>query len=397
MLSYQIREYYGFALKELDKLEKSIGILFEYETRYQNVSSNAITEMFGIKENLETLEQKMKITDKNARAKAAEINNCLVSLKITDSPCISLVNAFNSLNDDLVSKFNFYQASGDFSIYKNNMRKYRKDNDITDVNSDYLIERIDPLFESYQNYIRSQRDREKAVLFMQQFFNFKECFEAVKNTYRDALNMYGAEIEDIDEQDGCSVMELQLLKVELSFEEFVMCLSSMQKIYSELCHVVRIGGGAVPLRIVRIESGSLLAKVCGDKNVLEAAALLLEKTIAVCFGKFLRSGKPQTKSELKKKIQEDLNLGDELSKLGFNMSSTDDKTVKAFQIVLDEALRIASLAPKYKLNGQMLECHDYNSLKYLDVNRTKSITTNETGEEELSEPPLPSGVFKPKS
>jgi len=395
MLSYQIREYYEYALSELKKLEKSISILFEYENRYQNVSSNAITEMFDIKKNLETLEEKLKLPDKQGKwgnsVKSAEVNACLVSLRITDSPCISLVNAFNKLNDDLISKFNFYQASGDFSIYKNNIKKYKEDNGIVDFNSDYLVERIDPLFESYQNYIRSQRSREKAVMFMQQFFNFKECFDAVKNTYRDALRMFGTGNNDmeLEGQDNCAVMEVQLLKVELSFEEFVLCLSSLQKIYSELCHIVRYKNNTEPLKIVRIESGSLLTKVYGDKNALEATALLLEKTVMLCFTKFTRSGKSQTKSELKKKIQEDLNLGDELSKLGFNLTSTDDKVVKAFQVILDEALRLASAAPKYKINGKMLECHDYNSQNYLDVNRTKFITTREDSsdlEAEISAP-----------
>jgi len=351
MLSYQIREYYEFALNELEEFEKSIRMLLEYEVTYREISLNTLTKILAL-----------------ARK---GINGDSASYTVKDA---ELINVFNSLNIELVSKFNIMPAFVGYADYKRKVMVYKSDNNIVDSDTDNLFEQIESLFESYQSYIQSQNDRAKAVVFMQQLITFRAYYYAVKTFYINAVDMFKSSLVEDDSQENCAVMEIQLLEVSFTFEEFVKHLSSIQKIYTELNQVMHTEGAVNSLEIVKIESGSLLARVLGDNNVLEAIGLLLTKTINLCFTKFTKGGQLQTNSEVRQQILDDLELRDELTKRGFDLSSSDEHITKAFNLVTKETLRLASATPRFKINGEVLACRDFDSQKYIEENKTKLLT-----------------------
>ena len=177
-----------------------------------------------------------------------------------------------------------------------------------------------------------------------------------------------------DIQEGYSVIEIQLLKVELTFDEFTFCLERIRRIYSELSQVMHVEGSYTPLKVVKIESGSLHAILSGIGNVVETFGLLFEKIVYLCFEKFTRTGQIHTQREVQELVKGDLALRDELAKRGLDTESADEHIVKSFTIVTKETLRLAGTAPKFKINGKVLEYNEFENQKYLEANKLKLLT-----------------------
>ena len=356
MLSYQIREYYEFALKELEKFEKHMEVLFEYEAKYNEISHKTLT---------------LILADAQQSSSSQSSGHPIYHYSVSDG---KLVDVFNKYNISLSSDFDLLTTFSEFATYKAEINKYKFENDIYTSEVDNLLKQINILFQSYQDYIRSQNDRAEAVKFMQNLIAFRNYFDATKNFYHQTINMLNS-ITDVEPGDDCSVMEIQLLAVKFTFEEFTSYLNCIQKIYSELNRAIYLNEDrkASPLEIIKIESGSLLSKFLGDNNILEALGLLLTKTINLCFQKFTKSGQLQTLSDVRKQLFDDLDLRDRLLSLGLDVSSTDENILVAYERILHETLRLASSTSKFKINGEIIKCNDFNDLNYLEARKIKLI------------------------
>lgn len=89
------------------------------------------------------------------------------------------------------------------------------------------------------------------------------------------------------------------------------------------------------LKIVKIESGSLLSIILGDKNIIEAIGLLLNKTINLIFNKYTQEGKIYRQNELARTLKETVELGEELKKVEYDISSSEENIEKTFANLLE--------------------------------------------------------------
>ena len=118
MLSYQIREYFEFLSKELILLEESMNVLFEYEKKYQQISSSALSQIFFFQP-----------TQTSTHGKYSYI--------LSDG---NIVKNFVDSNSGLINKFDLLQSFGKFTNFKTNVTTYEKTNDIDDSYTADLIE-----------------------------------------------------------------------------------------------------------------------------------------------------------------------------------------------------------------------------------------------------------------
>jgi len=151
------------------------------------------------------------------------------------------MDTFDEIINNLRADFDLLKAIGDFSTFKSTISRYRSDNSIVDPNTDKLIADLDTLFASYINFIRGENNRENAVVFMRELLAFRGYYDTQKDNCRNAMKMFNSVVLEDTMQPNCSIMEIQLLKVKLTFEEFTLYLGSIQKIYSELSHIRRGG------------------------------------------------------------------------------------------------------------------------------------------------------------
>jgi hypothetical protein len=77
----------------------------------------------------------------------------------------------------------------------------------------------------------------------------------------------------------------------MEFGEFVTRLAAIQSLYSQLCTLFSVSESEFPLRISKIESGSLWAKLFGESRVVGMMAALLEQTAGWMYRNFTAEGR----------------------------------------------------------------------------------------------------------
>ncbi|MCL2108714.1 MAG: hypothetical protein FWH20_05150 [Oscillospiraceae bacterium] len=361
MLSYQIREYYEFASKELSEFEKSIEVLLNYEQDYQKIALNTLTEILAL----------ARVTKEPNSAKYRYVLNNG-----------ELINIFNSINDNFTSAFEFGNAFEKIAIYKNNIKIYKQKNGISNTETDKLFAHIDELLKNFQEYSRSKYKNSKAVILMQNLFNFRGYLEATKSFYSNIINMFNSGVdEDIDHEDG-SVFEIQLLDVEFTFEEFVSHLGSIQKIYNELGGIIYQNTATPPLKIVKIESGSLLAKILGDKNILDTINLFLKKTINLIFSR-TREGKITTHSKIRDELLKDVEIIGILTDSGYETDELKEIILNSFILSAKELEKICASTSSFKINNEVIKYSDspIDNKKYLETGKIKQLPDNSDSHE----------------
>lgn len=346
MLSYEVLEYYKFVLDKLDEFEPSIEFLLHWERKYNEMAKDVLTKI---------LSTKLKNSDSNGNAHYI----------IKDG---ELISKFTALMKDFKSTFDFFGAFSKYGKMKQDIINYKNEYLIKkDYIEDFFSE-IDNIFDLYQGFIQSDDQKEKAIIFGQGVINFKGTFDTCKSTYKNLINLSTNLFEDI-EGNKEKIIEIQLLNVEYDLEQFTSNLESINNIYCQIGNMVykeKTNIGYEKLKIVKIESGSLLSIILGDKNIIEAIGILLNKTINLVFNKYTREGKIYRQNELARTLKETAELGEQLKSLGYDISSSQEDIEKTFAIVTKEMLKIATSSPKIKIDQEIHKMDDYSSTKFLE-------------------------------
>lgn len=100
--------------------------------------------------------------------------------------------------------------------------------------------------------------------------------------------------ESVGSYDVPSSSEAQLalwLPAHLDLADFARRLLALQSIYSEMCMLLSVSEGDHPLRISKIESGSLWAKVFGESRVVGMMASFIEQSALWMYRTYTNEGK----------------------------------------------------------------------------------------------------------
>ena len=347
MLSYQILEYYKFVLTRLNEFEGNIDLLLNWKNEYDTMAKETLTKI---------------LSTKTANSDSSGNTHYIVK----DG---GLIGNFTTLMKNFKSEFDFFGAFSSYGKMKQDIVNYKIENSIKSDYIEIFFKEIDNIFELYQNFIQSDDKKEDAILFGQGVIKFKGIYETCKSTYKNLIDLSLNNMNDVNEENNNETLEIQLLNVDFTLEQFTKNLESLNRMYCEIGNIIykeNTNMGYEQLKIVKIESGSLLSIIFGDKNIIEALGLLLNKTINLVFDKFTREGKIYRQNELTRTLKETVELGEELNNLGYDISSSKEDVEKTFAIVTKEMLNIASSSPKIKVNEKIYKIDDYNSPKFLE-------------------------------
>lgn len=248
------------------------------------------------------------------------------------------------------------------------------DESITD-----LLMHLEELANLYQNVIRSNDSKEDIVVF---FDRMQECTAE----YTSVIKSLKCHIEtitsnyDIDKVASENCMELQLLDVEYSVGEFGSLLTNIDNAYSSISSIFGTKVLYKSLKIVKIESGSLLSKILGDENILEVIALMLRRLSDYLHQTYTRGGKLELNSNIMKEISNDVEIIAKLEKAGIKVTKAKRNVEDALNAATKELYGIASNAPKIKINNEQINIID--TTIYLDY-KTKLLENNTTDEKEM--------------
>ncbi len=114
-----------------------------------------------------------------------------------------------------------------------------------------------------------------------------------------------------------------------SYADLVEKLIAFGTIYDELCQLLSVSQVDFPLRIVRIESGSLWIKVFGETRVIQLVTSIVESSIGFLHRKFTDEGKIASIPRKIESLNAVIQLTEKLAAMGVNTNDVEENLRKS--------------------------------------------------------------------
>lgn len=351
------------------------------------LSINAIEYYTEIRNNLLTIKDEMQYVYENNLSEQSQniISNILKSAKNSSAGKVTyiverptgakgLTEEYNKRYISFKKGFNIVSFSSKLGIINNNINKTFEKFNYKSIDIIELIESLNKLANLYQNIIQNNDDKTEIV----QFFTFapiitSQYLTAIQNM-EDFINILSnGEVEE--KVENSRKLEIQLLDVNYTVGEFGAILEYLDKAYSSLAGIIP-SENIERLRIVKIESGSLLSIVLGNDNIIEVLGYILKKIVDFVYHRFTTEGKLELNSQIMQEISKDAELIKKLEDIGINPTKGINNLEGAFNVATKSLYEIVSKSPRIKVNGEEMQVKD--AQKYIEYSHKYLISTTET-------------------
>ena len=358
MLAFNSIKYYSILSNQLERLEEYITFINE---------NNPINEKQTILK---------KFLKSNVGTGNASTFSYIIDRNSTNAP--------ESLIKSYMEKFKSFKVGFDFMSFYGLIREIEvvyKDTNIDysykDENYGNLIIHLNNLSKLYQNVFQSD-DKDDIVLFFDEAD--KVCFEYY--SVRNGLLNFIKSLENsiyIKMEEKNKVLELQLLDINIGLNEFGETLLLLESSYNAIKMLTK-RSDIDNLKIVKIESGSLLAMLLGDENIIQLLNQII-KTVAVeMYQKFTTNGKLQKETKIMEMISSSADVIQKLDDMGINTGKSKSDIKDCLNTTTNNIYKIISKNGKIKLNDELLSIGNNDKLieyKTLYLDSDKSHIDNE--------------------
>ncbi len=188
-------------------------------------------------------------------------------------------------------------------------------------------------------------------------------FNIISKYIKDSENKFE---ESEDEQ----VMELQLYNSSEKFADFTSGINDIKEMYEVFGEKLGISTSVHSLKIVKIESGSLFAKICGDKSVIGCISYFLKKITDLMFNKFTYEGKIYRAKQLLELLEDDLEYIEKCKELGLDTNFAEVENQKAHLMLVKSVQKIAAKNTKIRIDDETKSIDKQLEQKFLDSTQT---------------------------
>jgi len=115
---------------------------------------------------------------------------------------------------------------------KSSLDNFMAKNNIFDSQIDALFDNLSNVFGEYDNYSRDSTDQERRINFSESISDFVLKFYEFKDSYTNNVNLLTSNHQEIFAETD--TLDIQLLDVDLSLEDFWSKLKSISIIYEQL-------------------------------------------------------------------------------------------------------------------------------------------------------------------
>jgi len=157
-----------------------------------------------------------------------------------------------------------------------------------------------------------------------------------------------------------------VLSSSMTVSEFRIKLEAMEKIYSELLELTDLSLIDYPLKIVKIESGSLFAKVMGNKRVIGLMVNFISSSITYLYRNYTNEGQLRELPRKYKAIEEAINFKECMEKAGYNTEGLDEQIHKSALEVSKQLTQLISNESEIVMNDEI----------YLGTEKDKKLIEN---------------------
>lgn len=203
------------------------------------------------------------------------------------------------------------------------------------------------------------------------------------SNFFEALAFYRDTVErPIPAELGASMSLVLETGPELSV--FILKLTALQELYSELCLLGNVSEAQNPLQIRKIESGSIFAKVFGEPRVIAGLVSLIETTIGYLHRTFTTEGKIASVPRRLEVLETTIQISKKLEEAGIDTSEMKEHLRKSGVVIAKSLSTLLEDQPKIRLNGRSITVGAKLEAILLEQHKTLQLTH----EDERIEPTL---------
>lgn len=228
---------------------------------------------------------------------------------------------------------------------------------------DEIENKLNSFSHSYEIYIDSYSPQSAGSMMLE-----ARVLASLLDGFKKGLCFYLENIESsiTDLENG---RELSIvLQSTMTLSEFILKLQSIEKIYNELCMLFNVSTAEFPIQILKIESGSLWAKVFGDSKVIALLTNVIESGASFIYRNFTTEGKLSAIPKKIETIESILKLSEKLKKQGVDVGEITDDLKKSSVIVAKELNKLLSGQPEIVINSTKLSIGDEVQKKLIESN-----------------------------
>lgn len=212
-----------------------------------------------------------------------------------------------------------------------------------------FLEILDEFAETYDSYVAQQIGSNALPLLLiarrltQAFASFHGLLKYILKNSSCILNLREDEAE----------FSLVLANV-TDIQNFSEKLAALNALYLEICYLLGVSVPSHPLRIGKIESGSLWTKLFGDTRAVGLMISLIEGGIHFFHRNYTKEGKIAAIPKKLESLNEMLDFSNRLKESGCDVAEIQEKIAKGAAIITDNLNTLLSDQPVVELNGQTL-------------------------------------------
>jgi hypothetical protein len=212
-----------------------------------------------------------------------------------------------------------------------------------------LLEKLDHFIYSYGKYIKGYVEGDAVMTLI----SAKNLYTSL-DLFRKTLIMLRGNLENNmpTRIEGQEILSL-LLYSKMTFSELNEKLSSLNSIYDELCNLFSISTNQYPLEIIKVESGSLWAKVFGESKVISLMTDLIERYVYYFYRNFTQEGKIKGIPKKIDVIESILQLEHHLREAGIETDEMRDNIQKSSILISQRLNDLLSDEMIVNLNGEL--------------------------------------------
>jgi len=174
------------------------------------------------------------------------------------------------------------------------------------------------------------------------------------------------------------VFKLHIYDEHLNPEYFALNIQAISESYEIMCKMYDVSLKDHPLKVLKIESGSLFAKFLGYIPVLDSLSLFMKKTVELIFNKFTFEGKVLRTKQVLDLIEKHADIIEKYSELGIDLA---DENIQKYNYQLVKSIgKLVVQTTKVKINDEELSLEGHYKQKYLDESQKLLITDSEIQE-----------------
>jgi hypothetical protein len=202
--------------------------------------------------------------------------------------------------------------------------------------------------DAYDSYT-SQPSRQKALKLLLMGHELYIRIQAFLGLSQSLVEAYSLTEKSPFEGEGEMLIILPAVE---TVEEAVICLKCILAIYDEICILAGVSTQNYPLRLCKIDSGSLWVKLFGESRIIGLVCKLIENAAQYAYRNYTNEGRAAAIPKKVETLKEILGLSNSLEEAGIDTSALKQKIEKGSVALVNEFNELIQGQKSIHLNGK---------------------------------------------